>query len=66
MRVRLDILNGNGAPEQVTLPHTLVLRAQLLSACRSDVGAGGLAGYFGLVGELLSSTWRLMSPWTVG
>jgi Family of unknown function (DUF5715) len=31
-----------------------------------DVGARGFAGYFGLVGELLSSTWRLMSPWTVG
>ena len=30
------------------------------------VPARGLTGYFGLVGELLSSTWRLMSPWTVG
>jgi len=28
VRVLLDILNGgNGAPEQVTLPHTLVVRA---------------------------------------
>jgi len=26
----------------------------------------GLFGYFGLVGELLSSTWRLMSPWGMG
>ena len=27
-RVLLDILNGgNGAPERVTLPHTLVVRA---------------------------------------
>jgi Family of unknown function (DUF5715) len=26
----------------------------------------GLIGYFGLVGELLSSTWRLMSPWSLG
>jgi hypothetical protein len=31
-----------------------------------DVGARGFAGYFGLVGELLSSTWRFMSPWSVG
>jgi uncharacterized protein DUF5715 len=31
-----------------------------------DVGARGFAGYFGLVGELLTSTWRLMSPWAVG
>jgi hypothetical protein len=30
------------------------------------VPARGLVGYFGLVGELLSSTWRLMSPWAVG
>ena len=29
------------------------------------VPARGLFGYFGLVGELLSSTWRLMSPWTM-
>jgi hypothetical protein len=31
-----------------------------------DVPTRGLIGYFGLVGELLSSTWRLMSPWSVG
>jgi len=32
----------------------------------SDVRASGFSGYFGLVGELLSSTWRLVSPWAVG
>jgi Family of unknown function (DUF5715) len=26
----------------------------------------GLSGYFALVGDLLSSTWRFMSPWAVG
>jgi hypothetical protein len=31
-----------------------------------DVPVRGLASYFGLVGELLSSTWRFMSPWSVG
>jgi len=25
----------------------------------------GLTGYFALVGDLLSSTWRFMSPWSV-
>jgi hypothetical protein len=32
----------------------------------SVVQTRGLSGYFGLVGELLSSTWRLMSPWAIG
>jgi hypothetical protein len=31
----------------------------------SDGGTRGFAGYFGLVGQLLSSTWRFMSPWTM-
>ena len=31
-----------------------------------DLHARGFSSYFALVGELLSSTWRFMSPWSMG
>ena len=53
------------AADNVPLEVPISVRVEPDRPAGSDVGTRGLAGYFGLVGELLSSTWRLMSPWTV-
>jgi hypothetical protein len=54
------------AADNVPLDVPLTVRVEPDHLIGSDVSARGLAGYFGLVGELLTSTWRLMSPWSVG
>jgi uncharacterized protein DUF5715 len=54
------------AADNVPLDVPLSVRVEPDHPAGSDVGARGFAGYFGLVGELLSSTWRFMSPWAVG
>ena len=54
------------AADNVPLDMPISVRVEPDHPTGSDVGVRGFAGYFGLVGELLSSTWRFMSPWTVG
>jgi Family of unknown function (DUF5715) len=54
------------AADNVPLDMPISVRVEPDHPAGGDVGARGLAGYFGLVGELLSSTWRLISPWSVG
>jgi len=54
------------AADNVPLDLPMSVRVEPDHPMGSDVGARGLASYFGIVGELLTSTWRLMSPWTVG
>jgi hypothetical protein len=54
------------AADNVPLDLPIAVRVEPDHPISSDVGARGLAGYFGLVGELLTSTWRFMSPWAVG
>jgi hypothetical protein len=53
------------AADNVPLDVPISVRVEPDHPAGDAVGARGLAGYFGLVGELLSSTWRFMSPWTV-
>jgi hypothetical protein len=54
------------AADNVPLDLPIAVRVEPDHLVDGDVGGRGLAGYFGLVGELLSSTWRFVSPWTVG
>jgi len=54
------------AADNVPLDMPISVRVEPDHPAGGDVGTRGLIGYFGLVGELLSSTWRLMSPWAVG
>ena len=54
------------AADNVPLDLPISIRVEPDRPASSDVRASGFASYFGLVGELLSSTWRLMSPWSVG
>jgi uncharacterized protein DUF5715 len=54
------------AADNVPLDLPISVRVEPDHPAGSDVGVRGLAGYFGLVGELLSSTWRFMSPWSLG
>ena len=54
------------AADNVPLDMPISVRVEPDRPADAIVPARGLIGYFGLVGELLSSTWRLMSPWTVG
>jgi Family of unknown function (DUF5715) len=54
------------AADNVPLDMPIEVRVEPDHPAGGDGGARGLAGYFGLVGELLSSTWRFMSPWAVG
>jgi hypothetical protein len=54
------------AADNVPLDMPISVRVEPEHSAAGDLGARGLAGYFGLVGELLTSTWRLMSPWAVG
>lgn len=54
------------AADNVPLDLPISIRVEPDRPASSDVRASGFAGYFGLVGELLSSTWRFMSPWAVG
>ena len=49
------------AAENVPLDMPISVRVEPVHLAGGDVGTRGLIGYFGLVGELLSSTWRLMS-----
>ena len=51
------------AADNVPLDLPISVRVEPDRPAISDARASGLAGYFGLVGELLSSTWRFMSPW---
>jgi len=54
------------AADNVPLDFPMSVRVEPDHPTGSDVGARGLVGYFGFVGELLTSTWRMMSPWTLG
>ena len=54
------------AADNVPLDMPISVRVESDRPMGGDVGTRGLAGYFGLVGELLSSTWRFMSPWSPG
>jgi len=54
------------AADNVPLDVPISVRVEPDHQAPAVVRVRGLAGYFGLVGELLSSTWRLMSPWTAG
>ena len=54
------------AADNVPLDMPISVRVEPDHPAGGDVATRGLAGYFGLVGELLTSTWRLMSPWAVG
>jgi hypothetical protein len=54
------------AADNVPLDVPISVRVEPDRPAGGDVPVRGRVGYFGLVGELLSSTWRLMSPWTVG
>jgi hypothetical protein len=54
------------AADNVPLDLPIAVRVEPDHPMDSDVGARSLASYFGLVGELLSSTWRFMSPWSAG
>ena len=53
------------AADNVPLDMPISVRVESDRPAAGDVPVRGLVGYFGLVGELLSSTWRFMSPWTV-
>jgi hypothetical protein len=53
------------AADNVPLDMPISVRVEPDHPTGGDVGVRGFAGYFELVGELLSSTWRFMSPWTV-
>ena len=48
------------------VPISVYVEADLPVVDSEVVGGRRFTGYFGLFGELLSSTWRLMSPWAVG
>ena len=54
------------AAENVPLDMPISVLVEPDRPAHAVVPTRGLIGYFGLVGELLSSTWRLMSPWTMG
>jgi len=54
------------AADNAPLDLPIAIRVEPEHPAATVVPARGLVGYFGLVGELLSSTWRLMSPWTIG
>jgi hypothetical protein len=54
------------AADNVPLDMPISVRVEADRPADAVVPSRGLIGYFGLVGELLSSTWRLMSPWSVG
>ena len=54
------------AADNVPLDMPISVRVESDRPAVADVPVRGLIGYFGLVGELLSSTWRLMSPWALG
>jgi uncharacterized protein DUF5715 len=54
------------AADNVPLDVPISVRVEPDHPTGSDIGARGLASYFGIVGELLTSTWRFVSPWTVG
>lgn len=54
------------AADNVPLDLPISVRVEPEHPFDADSGGRTLTGYFALVGELLSSTWRLMSPWTVG
>jgi hypothetical protein len=54
------------AADNVPLDMPISVRVESDRPAGGDIPVRGLVGYFGLVGELLSSTWRFVSPWTVG
>ena len=54
------------AADNVPLDVPISVRVEPDHPAATVVPTRGLVGYFGLVGEFLSSTWRLMSPWNVG
>ena len=54
------------AADNVPLDMPISVRVESDRPAGGDIPVRGLVGYFGLVGELLSSTWRLMSPWGIG
>ena len=53
------------AADNLPLDMPISVRVESDHPAGGAIGGRGLAGYFGLVGELLSSTWRFMSPWSV-
>ena len=61
---RLSTRRNGGRRTTYPLDLPISVRVEPEHPFDGDSGGRTLTGYFALVGELLSSTWRLMSPWT--